>query len=162
MMKAGMAEPACTKRLALVVIVQKKDRCLLFRVSYSLMNTVSVRDSYPIPRKKEYIDSIGEGKVFSTLDANSRYWQIRMVEKHVEKDKVRDTVCFAFSRMPFELKNALATLNTALGVIGVSEKWEYALVNLDYIIIYSSQHCGSCSILKRLSRCLEMQASRLN
>ena len=39
---------------------------------------MTVKDSYPIPRMDEKIDSLGDAMVFTTLDAYSGYWQITM------------------------------------------------------------------------------------
>lgn len=43
---------------------------------YLNLNTVIVRDSYPIRRMDELIDSLGDVKLFTTLDANFVYWKV--------------------------------------------------------------------------------------
>ena len=58
---------------------------------------------------EECIDSLGEAKVFCTLDANSGYWQIEVVPE--DKEKTTFTTHFgtnAFTRIPFWFKNVLA------------------------------------------------------
>ena len=39
---------------------------------------MTVKDSYPIPIMDEAIDSLGDAKIFTTLDEYSGYWQISM------------------------------------------------------------------------------------
>lgn len=52
-------------------------------------------------------DSLGEEQMFSTLDANSGYWQIKMDNKDVRKTVYLTYHSFLkFYWMPFELKNA--------------------------------------------------------
>ena len=52
----------------------KKDCKLLFCVDYGRLNAITVRDAYQIPRMDEFIDSLGDAKVFSTLDSSFGYW----------------------------------------------------------------------------------------
>ncbi len=94
--------------------------------------------SYPLPRMDECIDSLGDTKVFTTLDANSGYWQLPVW------DKDRDITAFTshaglyeFTHMPFGLMNALATFQRALDIILAPFKWQTCLVYLDDIIIFS-------------------------
>lgn len=78
MVKASVAGPTVTGWASLVVIEPKKDRDLHFRVYCRQSNAVTVRDRYSIPRMDECIDFIGEEKLFSILNAISRFWQIEM------------------------------------------------------------------------------------
>ena len=59
-----------------VVLIHKLDGSLRFCVDYRRLNTLTVRDTYPIPGMDECLDSLGEANVFTTLDCNSGYWQI--------------------------------------------------------------------------------------
>lgn len=49
---------------------------LRFCIDYRKLNDATVKDSYPIHRMDESIDSLGQAKVFTTLDAYSGYWQL--------------------------------------------------------------------------------------
>lgn len=50
---------------------------------------VTLSDSYPIPRMDECIDSLETADVFSTLDANSGYWQIALDENDIDNAAFR-------------------------------------------------------------------------
>lgn len=54
-----------------IVLAPKKDGTLRFREGYRELNAVAVRDSYPIPRMEECIDSLRDPTIFSNLAANS-------------------------------------------------------------------------------------------
>ena len=69
MLAAKVIEQAQSEWASPVVIVPKKDGTHRFCVDFRKLNAVTVRDSYPLPRMDEYIDSLGDAKVFTTLDA---------------------------------------------------------------------------------------------
>ena len=70
MLEKGVIEPATTDWASPIVFVPKADGSLRFCVDYRRLNAMTVRDSYPIPRMDECIDSLGSATVFSTLDCN--------------------------------------------------------------------------------------------
>ena len=74
MLKKGVIELSTSEWAAHVVLAPKKDGSLRFCIDYRRLNALTIRDSYPIPRIDECIDSLGEAKVFSTLEANVGYW----------------------------------------------------------------------------------------
>lgn len=78
MKKAGVAVPAITERASAIDFVPKTERSLCFCVDYRWLNAAIVQDSYPILRGDECVDSHRAAKLFSTLDANSGYWQIEI------------------------------------------------------------------------------------
>lgn len=86
-----------------------------FCVDYRHLSELSYKDHNPIPRIDECIDSLGETSVFTTLDANSVFWKIPLAEEDQQKTAFNTHVgLYEFSRMPFELTNALATFQGAL------------------------------------------------
>ena len=138
MLAMNVIEPAQSEWAAPIVFAPKKDGALRFCVDYRRLNAITVRDSYPIPRMDECMDSLGTAKTFSTLDANSGYWQVEIDPK--DRDKTAFTShhgLYRFIRMPFGLKNAPATFQRAIDVILSSVKWQFALVYLDDIVIFS-------------------------
>jgi hypothetical protein len=73
MFKAGVVEPAVSERESPVVLVPKPDLSLRFCIDYRRLDAITIRETYPLPRMDECIDSLGEAVVFSTLDCNSGY-----------------------------------------------------------------------------------------
>ena len=141
MKAAGVIEPASTEWASPIVFVPKKDGELRFCIDYRKLNAMTVRDSYPIPRMDECIDSLGDATLFTTLDANSGYWQVEI--DPADRDKTTFTSHFGlyrFLRMPFGLRNAPATFQRAMDVILASVRWQVALVYLDDVIIFSKSY----------------------
>jgi len=66
----------------------------------------------------EYIDSLGEATIFSTLECNFGYWKVAIALEGWEKTAfVCHEGAYEYERMPFGLTNALATFQRALDII---------------------------------------------
>ncbi len=138
-LEAGVIEPSMSEWAAPVLFVPKKDGKLRFCIDYRKLNSMTVKDSYPIPRMDECIDTLGEARVFSTLDAYSGYWQMNVAKKDRPKTAfVCHSGTFQCKRMPFGLTNAPATFQRALDLILTKYKWQTCLVYLDDVIIFST------------------------
>jgi dUTPase len=108
----GVIEPATSEWAAPIVLIPKPDGSLRFCIDYRRLNALTVRDSYPLPRMDDCLDSLGAANIFSTLDANSGYWQLNVAE--ADRDKTSFTShrgTFRFKRMPFGLVNAPQRFN---------------------------------------------------
>lgn len=86
----------------------------------------------------ECVDCLGGARVYSTLDASSRYWQIEVHKAIREKTAfISHNGLFKFTSMPFSLKNAPVTFQSVMGIILSSIELPLALVYLDDIFISS-------------------------
>ena len=138
MLKDGIIRPSKSDWASPVVLAPKGDGSLRFCIDYRAVNEATRRDSYPIPRMDDCIDTLGEARYFSTLDANSGYWQIPMRKKDIPITAFTSHEgLYEFVRMPFGLKNAPATFQRALDMILSGYNWKTCLVYIDDVIIYS-------------------------
>jgi len=112
-------------------VVPKPDGSVQFCIEYRKLNMMTVKDAYPIPRMDECIYSLGEVRVFSTLDCNASYWQIPVAEddKHLTAFTCHSG---AWQRVRFRtgLCNAPATFQRAMDMILAGVKWQICLVDL--------------------------------
>ena len=94
-----------------VVLVQKKDGRLQFCIDFCCLNTHTKKDSYPLPRIQEVLESLVGAGYFSCLDLKSRFWQIKMEEtsKQYTTFTVGNLGFFKCDHMPFVLCNMPAT-----------------------------------------------------
>jgi hypothetical protein len=85
MSQLDVIEPSSSEWAAPIVLIPKYDGTLRFCIDFRKLNELTVRDSYPLPRMSDCLDSLGDAKIFSTLDANSGYWHLEMAEADREK-----------------------------------------------------------------------------
>ena len=85
MLEHGVIEPSESPWASPVVLVRKKDGTLRYCIDYRKLNSVTRKDSYPLPRIDESLDSLAETQYFSTLDLDSDYWQIGLDEDAKQK-----------------------------------------------------------------------------
>ena len=96
--------------LAHVVMVKKANGKWRMCIDFIDLNKAYSKDSYPLPRIDQLVDSTAGHKLLSFMDAFSGYNQIKMDEADQEKTSfVTSQGLFCYEVMPFGLKNAGAT-----------------------------------------------------
>ena len=81
MLEQGIIEASDSPWASPVVLVRKKDGTIRYCIDYRKLNAITVKDSYPLPRIEESLDTLGGSKYFSTLDLASGYWQVGLTEE---------------------------------------------------------------------------------
>ena len=93
--------------LANVVMVKKVNRKWRMCMDFTDLNKACPKDSYPLPRIDQLVDSTTGHRLLRFMDAFSGYNQIRMDEADQEKTSfVTSQGLFCYKVMPFGLKNA--------------------------------------------------------
>ena len=80
MLESGAIRPSQSAWCNAVVLVWKKDGGLHFCIDFCHLNAHIKKDSYPLPRIQEALESLVGAGHFSCLDLKSRFWQVRMDE----------------------------------------------------------------------------------
>jgi len=116
----------------------KKNGGLRMCLDFRKLNSLTIRDSYQLPRIDETLDSLAGATIFSSLDLQSGYWQIELNEQDKEKTafSVPGVGFFECERMPFGLTNAPSTFQRMMErtLSGLKN----CLVYIDDIIVYST------------------------
>ena len=96
--------------LANVVMVKKANGKWRMCVDFTDLNNTCLKDSFPLPRIDQLVDSTAGHKLLTFMDAFSRYNQIQMAEEDQEKTAfITSQGLYCYRVMPFGLKNAGAT-----------------------------------------------------
>ena len=103
-----------------MLLVPKPDGSWRACIDYRKLNDLTFKDSYPIHRMDECLDSLGHAKWFTTLDANSGYWQIPVHPEDVHKTAfVTHQDAYEFTANAFRLVQCTCNVPTNDGLIVV-------------------------------------------
>ena len=90
--------------------MKKKDSTLRMCINYWQINKVTVKNKYPLPRIEDLFDQLKGAGVFSKIDLQSGYYQLRVKDVDVPKTIFKTRYGhYAFLGIPFGLTNALTT-----------------------------------------------------
>ena len=139
MLDAGVIRPSNSPWCNAVVLVRKKGRSLCFCIDFRKLNSLTVKDSHPLPRICETLESLAGAAHFSTFDMNSGFWQVPMDEESKQYTAFTPSSMglYECESMPFGLCNAPPTfqrlMQNCLGELNLT----YCLIYLDDMIVFS-------------------------
>ena len=152
----GFIEPSESPYGSPILFVRKKGGALRFCVDYRALNKQTVKNRYAIPRAEELFDRLQGAAVFSKIDLESGYWQIRVAKDDEPKTAFRTRYGhYQFKVMPFGLTNAPATFQSAMNNIFRKYLDDFVVVFLDDILIFSkdaTQHAKHLQIVLDILR----------
>jgi len=122
--------------VANLVLVGKKNGEIRLCVDFRNLNRASLKDNYPLPKMDHILQKVKGYFRMSMLDGFSRYNQVAMNKK--DKKKMAFTTpwgTFMYARIPFGLMNIGATVQRAMDIAFVGDK--FVIIYLDDITIFS-------------------------
>ena len=134
----GFIEPSASPYGAPILFVQKKDGTLRMCVDYRQLNKVTIRDRYPLPRIDDLFDKLAGSTVFSTLDLQSGYHQIRITPEDIPKTAFLTPMGqYQFKVLCFGLTNAPATFQRVMNQVFSKQMNKYLVCYLDDLCCHS-------------------------
>ena len=124
--------------LANVVMVKKAKKKWRMCMDFTNLNKACPKDSYPLPRIDQLVDSTTGHKLLSFINSFSGYNQIRMDEMDQEKTSfITNQGMFCYKVMPFGLKNAGATYQRLVNHMFCPQIGWNVEVYVDYMLVKS-------------------------
>ena len=140
MLAHGIISPTSSQWASNIVLVRRTgSQQLRFCIDYRQLNTLTRKDSYPLPRIDSCMDALGGAKYFSTLDLKSGYWQVALDEESAQKAAfVTRKGVWRFNVLPFGLSNAPAIFQRLMDLVLAGLTWQICLAFLDDVIVMSA------------------------
>ena len=121
-----------------MLFVKKKDGTLRLCVDYRQLNKMIVKNKYPIPRIDDLFNQLKGASVFSKIDLQYGYHQLRIKDADVHKTEFRTGYGhYEFLVMQFGLKNAPTALMDLINRVFRPYVDRFFMVFIDNILVYS-------------------------
>ena len=121
-----------------VVMIRKTDGSTRFCIDFRKLNKVIEKDVYPLPNIELVLRNFNQCKYFSKIDFTSGFFQIKLDEndrKYTAFSTRRGK--FQFRVLPQGFANSSSIFQRTMNLIMSGLGWEYILVYVDDILVFS-------------------------
>ena len=137
LVEIGVAIPSHSPWASPIVPVPKTDGTIRLCIDYRKLNTLTVADPYYMTTLEEILERVGNSGCLSKLDLSKGFYQIGIEKESIEKTAfITPFGKFAFTRMPFGLRNAPAIFQRTMEVVP-RDCYEYSAPYIDDIVVFS-------------------------
>ncbi|GKC63776.1 putative reverse transcriptase domain-containing protein [Tanacetum coccineum] len=134
----GFIRPSSSPWGAPVLFVKKKDGSFRMCIDYRELNKLTIKNQYPLPRIDGLFDQLQGSSVYSKIDLQTGYHQLRVQEEDISKTTFRTRYGhYQFQVMPFGLTNAPAVFMDLMNRVCRPHLDKFVIVFIDDILIYS-------------------------
>ena len=134
----GFISPSTSPFGAPVMFIAKPAGGYRVVCDWRALNNITVKNRYPLPRIDETLDRLGGAKIFSSLDLNSGYFQIRISPEDAHKTAFTTPIGqYEFKVLGQGLANSPATFQSVMNRIFAPHLHKFVVVYLDDIMIFS-------------------------
>ena len=124
--------------MSVLFVKKKKNGTLRIFIDYRQINKVTVKNKYHFPRIEDIFYQLKGASVFSKIDLQLRYYQLRVKDVDVPKTTFRTRYGhYEFLVMPFGLTNALAAFMDLMNKVFHPCLDQVVVIFIDHILVYS-------------------------
>jgi hypothetical protein len=120
-----------------VLFVEKKDGTKKMCIDYRTLNSMTIKNKYPLPKIKDLWDRLKKAKFFSKIDLRSGYHQMKIREEDIPKMTFTTRYgSYGFVVVSFGPTNAPAYFMNLMNKVFMEELDRFMVVFIDDILIY--------------------------
>lgn len=132
-------EPSSSPWASEYAVVQEKTGDFSICLDFRRLNTLTKKNSFPLPNIEECLETLACEAYFSKLDFASGYWQVPMAKNSREMTAFRTpNGLYQFKVMPFGLTNAPASFQKMINLLFTGLKGLSLQVYLDDVCVATS------------------------
>ena len=122
-----------------VLFAPKKDNTWRMCIDYRDLNSITIKNKYPLPNINQLLDRLSNAKWFSKLDLANGYHQLRIDPEDVKKTAFTTRYgMFEWLVVPFGLTNAPSVFMQLMQEVLAPFLDQFVIVYLDDILVYSA------------------------
>ena len=132
-------------------------------MDFTDLNKACLKDSFPLPRMDQLMDSTAGHKLLTFMDAFSGYNPIKMDEEDQEKTAfITSQRLYCYKVMPFRLKNAGATYQRLVNKMFNKQIGRNMEVYVDDMLVKSKEELADLDDFREMFATLKQYQMKLN
>lgn len=145
-----------------VLLVKKKNGQQRLCVDYRKLNSMTIKDSHPLPRIDDQIDKLQGGNFFVSLDLRAGYHQVPIAETSKRYTAfVTPEGQYEYNRVPFGLSNAPRVFQRLMTKI-LKPIRERSTLYLDDVLLFGSTIDETLDVLREALQIFREEGLTLN
>jgi hypothetical protein len=138
LLEQGFVRPSASPWGSPVLFVEKKDGTKRMCIDYRTLNSMTIKNKYPLPRIGDLLDRLKKAKFFSKIDLRSGYHQMKIREQDIAKTTFTTRYgLYEFVVVSFRLTNVHVYFMNLMDKVFMEELDRFVVVFIDDILIYS-------------------------
>jgi hypothetical protein len=138
LLEKGFIRPSASPWGSPSLFVPKKDGTQCLCVDYRILNAVTIKNKYPLPRINDLMDQLRQAKFFSKIDLRSSYHQMKIRPEDIFKTTfVTRYGHYEYTVVSFGLTNASTYFINMMNKVFMDELDKCVVVFVDDILVFS-------------------------